>query len=474
MATIQYTPPSILKNFIKDYRPGALFYDWVVGPVGSGKTTSLFFKLCYMAGLQDKGPDGIRRSRAVIVRNTMPQLRDTTIKSWEQWFKDGQAGQWQATRNIFLLRFGDVECEVLFRALDTAADVARVLSLEITFAIFDEFVQIPQAIIDAVSGRCGRYPAIKDGGATNWGLWGSSNPDNEDNWWFDYLHHNLPGNATYFHQPSGFSSGAENVDNLPGGREYYTNQATGKSTAWVKQFIDAEWGFSIAGKPVVPSFRPDLHLSKGPLRFSPHLNLVVGMDPGLGGSALIFGQEDLHGCLNVLGELVQSGYGAERLMRERMRPYMRARFPDARVVIAPDPAAGNRSSNDEKAIVATLRKHYDVSIETNNRLPKRLDAIEHFTTRRTDIGEALQIDAKECPKLVRALRGGWRYEMDTKTDTMKGADPEKNEYSHPGDGFGYLCRYYHRQAERDGRLLGRDVKRFSPPRSFGGTAYHVR
>ena len=209
---INYTPPPTIKEFIRDHRPGELFYDWVVGPVGSGKTTGIFFKLIHMAARQKPSPDGVRRSRAVIVRNTLPQLRDTTLSSWAYWFKDGQAGQWLATQNKFVLKFNDVECEVLFRPLDTADDVARVLSLEVTFAILDEFVQIPREIVDALSARLGRYPASKDGGATNWGMWGSSNPDTEDNWWFDYLHNNLPDNARYFVQPSGFSEDAENID----------------------------------------------------------------------------------------------------------------------------------------------------------------------------------------------------------------------------------------------------------------------
>ena len=108
MAVINYKPPPTIKQFIVDYRAGELFFDWIVGPVGSGKTTGIFFKLCYMAGLQEPGLDGIRRTRAVIVRNTMPQLKDTTLKSWSYWFRDGQAGHWNATDKIFTLRFSDV------------------------------------------------------------------------------------------------------------------------------------------------------------------------------------------------------------------------------------------------------------------------------------------------------------------------------------------------------------------------------
>lgn len=466
---IDYKPPKTIREFIKDHRPGELFYDWVIGPVGSGKTTGIFFKLVYMAKLQKPGPDGIRRTRAVIVRNTLPQLRDTTLSSWNYWFKDGQAGTWRATENKFTLRFDDVECEVLFRPLDTADDVARVLSLEVTFALLDEFVQIPKEIVDALSARLGRYPSAKDGGATNWGMFGSSNPDTEDNWWYEYLHTSLPDNARYFKQPSGFSKQAENIENLPGGQAYYTNQAKGKSEAWIKQFIEAEWGYSISGKAVVPTFKADLHIARTPVIYNPKLKLVIGLDPGIGGSALVFGQEDHDGRLLVLGELIQEGYGADRLISERLKPYLRRRFPNADVVVAPDPAAANRAQTDERSVVDRIRKHFPVKVETNNRLPLRLDAIEHFTTRLTEAGPALLIDPDECPTLVRALKGGWRYVIDSKRDIIKSPEPEKNKYSHPGDAFGYLCRYFHKLNEREEKAAG---KKFKPAATTN--PYHFR
>lgn len=495
MTDISYTPPPTINDFIKDYRPGELFYDWIVGPVGSGKTTGIFFKLLYMAQKQVPGPDGIRRSRAVVVRNTMPQLRDTTLTSWGYWFKHGQAGIWEETNKIFTLKFGDVECEVLFRPLDRPEDVARVLSLEVTFAIIDEFVEIPKQIIEALSARCGRYPSAVQGGATNWGMWGSSNPSTEDNWWFDYLHDKegviQPGedlpvalkgdkleaeerNTRYFLQPSGFSEKAENVEHLPGGQQYYHNQAKNKSEAWIKQFLEAEWGFSVAGRPVVPTFKTELHLVKAPnkITYNPEVPMIAGFDPGMGGSAMILGQEDLDGRLLVFAELVQEGMGASRLINEKLRPFMRRHFPEAELIIAPDPAASNRTQTDEKTVVDVLKKYYDVSVERNNRLPLRLDAIEHFTTRLVEGKPALIIDAERCPILVRALKGGWRYALD-KNELVKGKEPEKNAFSHPGDAFGYLCRYYHRQDQKNTRYKKLGAKPFVPPRRFGAGMYNT-
>lgn len=472
MTAIDYIPPKTISEFITDYRSGGLFYDWIIGPVGSGKTTGIFFKLIYMAKLQEPGPDGIRRTRAVVVRNTLPQLKDTTITSWNYWFKDPIAGQWVSSQNKFILKFDDVECEVLFRPLDTADDVSRVLSLEISFCLVDEFTEIPRQIIDALSARLGRYPPKKDGGCTNWGMWGSSNPSVESNWWYEYLHNALPQNARYFVQPSGQSPDAENVDNLPAG--YYENAAQGKSDEWVRQFICSEWGFDASGKPVVSTFKPDLHVAKKPLLYNPLLPLIFGFDPGLGGTAAVFGQQDLQGRLLILGEITAEGYGTQRFIEEKLRPYIRRKFPDARledIICAPDPAAGNRSQTDERAVVDVIRRFFPVKIESNNRLPLRLDAIEHFTTRLVEGGPALLIDP-DCKEIIRAWRGGWRWAVDQKKDMVRGLEPEKNSASHIADAGGYLARYFHKQGERELRYSSAGRRPFVPPRF--GNPYHFR
>jgi hypothetical protein len=486
MNILDYKPAPTIKAFIKDFRSQALFYTWIVGPVGSAKTTALFFKLIYMAMKQCPSPDGIRRTKAVIVRNTLPMLKDTTLASWEYWFKDGVAGAWSATDKIFTLRYGDVECQVLFRPLDTPDDVRRVLSLEINFAIIDEFVELPKAIVDALSARLGRYRQPDGTPVTIWGMWGSSNPGTEDVWWYDYLHGpavrrykrptgmpvpqivadsvaptsdivvptttSLEPIASYYHQPGGLSPDAENLENLPGGVQYYRDAIAGKSTPWIRQFVDAEWGFSIAGKAVVSGFRADLHVSlPNTLQPNPYFPLIVGLDPGITGSAMIIGQQDYDGRIRVFAELVQEGMGAERLIQERLQPLLRNRFPQVpRVIVAADPAAASRQQTDERTVVKVFRQHYEVDVESNNRLPLRLDAIDHYTNTLVEGRPALQVDPS-CQILIRALKGGWRYSADLKRETLRGHDPEKNAYSHPGDAFGYLCRFFHRDRQREKR-----------------------
>lgn len=470
MTTLIYDPAPTIRRFIKHHKPGELFTDWIVGPVGSGKTTGIFFKLVYMAGLQDKSPiDGVRRTRCVVVRNTAPQLNDTTIKSFNYWFKDGTAGKWKATTKDFILRFGDVECEVMFRPLDTPDDVDRVLSLEVTFAIVDEFVQLPQAIIDALAARCGRFPPDIEGGASNWGMWGASNPGNEVDWWYPHLEDPgaLPEGTpqadwTYFKQPSGLSPEAENTDKLPGKEAYYTNLVKGKADHWVKQFVEVEWGYSLNGKPVFPMFSKDLHVAKKPLLANPGLQLAIGYDPGVH-SAFTIGQYNDWGQVMVLDEIVLEGYSTERAISERLKPLLRRKYPGLEVIVVPDPSSANRAQGVTTSVLRELKKHFAVREDTNNQIESRLSPAQYYMMHRTSYGEALQIDPS-CRMLIRALAGGYKFTLSK--DKMPKEIPDKNIHSNIADSFTYLVRHFKSGEDRAGRRVGREVPKVAFRNSY--------
>src|SRR6478752_2177053 len=78
----------------KEYRAeatGRLFHNdpsdvrYVEGPVGSGKSTMCIIDLIRMAMDQQADEHGVRYSRWAIIRATNPQLRSTTIKTFELW-----------------------------------------------------------------------------------------------------------------------------------------------------------------------------------------------------------------------------------------------------------------------------------------------------------------------------------------------------------------------------------------------------
>lgn len=456
MATVNYTPEPIAEDFILDDRK----LTYIVGPVGSAKTTAILMKIVHRAQLQAPSPkDGVRRTRWVIVRNTGQQLRDTTIKSWGTWFPEGAAGKWVGGHgNTFLMKFGDVEAEILFRPLDGPDDVRRVLSLEVTGAIIDEFVEIPREIADALESRCGRYPSKVDGGATWWGMWGASNPGNEDNWWYDWLYKEWEDDPTgaakksklgFYEQPSGFDPRAENIGNLPGGRKYYEETAVGKTEAWIKQYIEVQWGFSLKGKPVYSVFKPEIHVSKRPLQYNPHLPLILAVDPGFANSAALFGQQDKNGRILVLAELIGVKMGARRLCREKIKPLLASRFVNADLQIVLDPAGFSGTPTDEKTVGQVLYEELRVRPRParSNLLEPRLTAVENRLSVLTDVGAAYLVDPS-CAMLIRGFKSGYRYE---KIGKAEASVPAKNEYSHIHDANQYLCMMCEYEFERSER-----------------------
>ena len=243
------------------------FISLAVGPVGSTKTTAGIMKILHHAALMAPCKDGIRRSRAIWVRNTREQLRDTSIPDFLKWIPDGIMGSFLKTEYKFLIKVGEIECEVLFRGLDDANDVRRLLSLQASFFIFDEFREIHPDIYNAAQGRIGRYPdkmmngvgCQTDDGEPNMHLWGMTNPPDMDTYWEDLLTE-PPDNVHVTIQPSGLSPEADWTKYLPD--DYYDNLSQGKTEDWVDVYIHAQFGKSLSGLPVFRSFDRSVHVAK--------------------------------------------------------------------------------------------------------------------------------------------------------------------------------------------------------------------
>lgn len=441
MTTINYTPPPSLVPFFTSDK----FINLVIGPVGSTKTTAGIIKIAYEAKRVKACHDGIRRSRAIWIRNTREQLRDTSIPDFLRWFQDGVAGTYAKTEYKFTLRFDDVECEVLFRGLDDSNDVRRLLSLQASFAILDEFREINPDIYDALQGRLGRYPSKADNGVgccDDSGrnidkLWGMSNPPDFDTFW-EKLLSNPPDNGAVFIQPGGLTPEADWLQFLKD--DYYANLAEGKSQDWIDVYINSKFGKSLAGKPVFRMFNRDIHVAKETVNHvrmesSP---LMIGLDFGLTPSAVI-GQTDSRGRLLVLAELTAESMGIQRFCRERLKPLLNSRFPGMPLQICGDPAGRERAQTDEKSVYDVLRSEgfYATPASTNS-IVARINAVDSFLTRMVEGKAGVMIDPS-CKELISALRGGYRFKI--KTNGESEDKPEKNKYSHVADAMQYLCLY---------------------------------
>ena len=85
MTTLDYTPDGeVLNAFLRDDS----FARFITGPFASGKSAACCVEIFRRACQQKPGPDKVRRSKWMVVRSTYPQLKRTTIPTWQQWFSD--------------------------------------------------------------------------------------------------------------------------------------------------------------------------------------------------------------------------------------------------------------------------------------------------------------------------------------------------------------------------------------------------
>lgn len=411
----------------------------IAGPVGSGKSVGSVMEIVHRASAQAPSPaDGVRRTRALVIRNTYKELNSTTIKTFHDWLKPGIAGTWHKTDKLFTLQFDNVECEVMFLALDTPDDVAKLLSLEATFAWLNECREIHQEIVEGLQKRVGRYPSTRDGGATWWGIWGDTNPPIMDSWWYKQMEHiDGPSGWDVYKQPGGRTPQAENVENLP--VDYYSTE--GFSEEYIRVYVDGQYGRSLGGRPVFEgSFVPEYHIAASPLspyRSQKH-NIIIGLDLGLTPAAVI-GQHTPMGGVSVLREIATFDMGLKRFVQTRLKPMLHTEFPGMPYSVVVDPAGRQRAQTDEKTAFDILRAEgiHAVPARSNDHTA-RISAVETWLTRQADGKPAMQIDPS-CKMLIQALRSEYKYK-DLK-DGGHAEKPEKNQFSHIAESFEYFCMH---------------------------------
>src|SRR5215472_6566491 len=102
-------PPQILNYFTADvptihaFMNDDAFIRGLMGPFGSGKSSGCLWDLINRGLKQKPGPDGVRRTRWAVIRNTYRQLNDTTIRTVHQWFPYPMCGRWRATEHEYLI-----------------------------------------------------------------------------------------------------------------------------------------------------------------------------------------------------------------------------------------------------------------------------------------------------------------------------------------------------------------------------------
>jgi hypothetical protein len=460
MITIKYTPPG---DAALAFHQDDSFGRGLMGPVGSGKSSSCCMEIFYRALQQAPGPDKVRRSRWAAIRNTYGELKSTTIKTWADWFDGLQVMKWD-TPIVSTLKIPDLgdgtglELEVMFIALDRPDDAGKLRSLELTGAWLNEASELEKTVLDMATQRVGRYPSMRVGGPSWTGIIMDTNPPDDDHWWYKLAEEDRPDNWRFFRQAGGLykvmdkndpdygtykpNPRAENINNLRGGYQYYYQQLGGKTEDYIRVFIEGKYGTTMDGKPVYPEWNDKMHVATQKLEAIRGYPLVLAFDFGLT-PACVIGQMSTKGQLLVLDELVSEDMGIRQFYSDVVRPYLAHKYGSFRVEAVGDPAGVNRSQTDEKTCFQELASMGLVCEPADtNEFVKRRESVAFFLQRLTSSGPGFVIDP-DCKVLIKGFRGGYRYERLKVSGSARFKDrPIKDRFSHPHDAMQYLALYF--------------------------------
>lgn len=475
MASVRYVATPTLARF---HASNAKFRG-IMGPVGSGKSTGCGVEIMRRAHEMPADANGRRRSKWCVVRNTYRELKDTTIKTWTEWFPEDQVGvfNWSDMSHFITKRLPDgtkMELEVLFRAMDRPAHARKVLSLDLTGAWFNEAREIPKVIIEAMDDRLGRFPKRADVDHYWIGTIMDTNPPDDDSWWYKMAEDTEPEDREgweFFKQPGGIielpdgrfvaNPEAENVAHLRA--NYYAEKLSGKSKAHIRIYYCNRYGFVQDGKPVIHEYHDETHTAKELLKPVRGLPLIIGMDFGLTPAAIIM-QRLADGRWTALDELVCKDMGAKNF-GNTLKSYLHERFSGFPCYFWGDPAGVQRAQTDEMTPFMILQA---VGI------PARPAPTNDFTIRRESMAGACSriIDGKPgllvspaCKTLRKGLMGGYCFKRLQVAGQERFHDvPDKGQYSHAVDACGYAM-----VGGGEGRAL---VKRPDDGRARQRTADH--
>ncbi len=432
---ISYIPAG---ETIKRFHESSAFVRAIRGPVGSAKSTCCALELLRRAQMQQPSPDGIRRTRFAIIRNSYPELKSTTWKTWSTWCPAVYGKTNFDSPITHHVKTADLDMEILFLALDRIEDSRKLLSLELTGAWINEAREVPKGILDALTGRVGRYPSRMQGGCTWSGILLDTNPPDTQSWWYKCAEEETPEGWEFFSQPPGTSEFAENIQNLPAG--YYKRISAGKDDDWIKVYVNGEYGFLVEGKPVFPQFRDSLHTSPTNLTPDPHFGLMIGADFGLTPAAVI-AQKLPDGRWQIIDELNTDNTGIKRFA-ELLSTYMATNYPDHTVVGCwADPSGSyGADSEDETAIgiMNAVTKWKWRPAPGENTLHERLECVRNVLNRLVD-GQPGFLLSPKCAMLRKGMANGYHYKLASSGNgAVQHETPNKNEYSHGNDALQYL------------------------------------
>lgn len=439
----------------------------IQGPIGSGTSSMSCHRIWRLACQQEPGVDGVRRTRWLVVRTTYKELKETTVKTWLQWFPEDQWGPFIRAEPMFhhLKKphpSGDgtrVDCEVIFVAVPDAETAEAICaSYEITGFFVNEGQFTDKGVIDELLSRTGRYPSLKDGAGASWfGGWMDMNAPVEGHW-VPYMRGDLEVPAAYtdeqkaelevprdgdgepqwifYVQPPGLIETKvegktvylenPNAENQKWLVEPYLEKIKGKKKSWIDRRVMNRVGLHVEGASVYPTFSEFEHVLKVDAKPRGDLHIIVGLDFGRDPAAVF--TQNVSASWTALAELVGQNESAA-LFAPRVKRMMAQLFPSHDLLAYGDPRGADHTQSDEGTAYDVFQSHgiRVMPATTDNNVQLRRSTMEEALSR----SYGLRINPS-CLVLKRGLAGGYHYPQ-LKVRGLSGLyseNPRKNEYSH--------------------------------------------
>ena len=455
-----YRPPGpVAEAFIR----AAERVSFIMGPVGSGKTTAALFALLRYAANMPVCKDGIIRCKATVVRADYRTLYKTTLPSWFSWFPQDFPGSKfiggadrPATHELAFATPKGRRLQLImeFQALGDKRIEDIMRGWEGSCALMEEADLLEEGALDFLFQRTSRYPRremLAGDVSLRRKVFGSLNPPGSpDHWVVRRLIQRLkidgkPNEADerLFIQPSGLSPEAENIRNLPDG--YYEELVQGSPDWHVQRFVHGKVGWDRSGMPVYPEFDPRLNVAPVKLRPVAGRPIFLGLDcSGLHPAAVIVDRAP-NLQIRVLREFYFGRMGPTRFA-EHLAASLQEEFRECRVergFYDPSNDYGADKEGGEQSWIDILRKALGVPLTPapTNEIPLRTEAVRNLLVGAIDANSRGLLCDPGCKMLIDGFMAMYRYKLNPNGTVQNRGNPrpEKNEHANPHDALQYVC-----------------------------------
>lgn len=454
----------------------------ISGAVGSGTSAAITAKLFKIAQMQLPNLYGIRQSKMVIMRQTFPLLRSTTIATFEKHYPP-EWGRYYMNESPIraVMRFPHVSgdgtmCEMtlLFRpvmASNGKVDLNSLGSLEATAIVLNEGVEMNRVIFNTLLGRIGRFNGIGVKEARGKALIMDFNMPSKANWvyklcmveppTFDF---NIGGGKTikirkevFFQPPPVICRNPEAAARgatpdvymnpeadlpPPITPEYYAQQVPQRPTPqeWALfqsrvlcQWADPNMGRSVFGE----RFNAGNFIAKSDFVLHQTLlqdaRIVIGVDTsGLNPCAVVLAKR--RGRVFCIAERYQAGTPFSVFMKETISE-LASLYPNA--IFCCDPANARSSDYGLTPIGMLIDAGYDAYPALTNKPKERIEQVMGLL--RDDTRFKVM---PECIRVIEGLGGTYCYEKKAEYEgnpIYSDTPDKKNDVSHYMDALQYAA-----------------------------------